>query len=112
MQVIPTYHCCTCDKATDNRTDYDVILFIWDVAESTVTMMAACIPTLRVLLRDTKTPSRPSQLDQVPDLYKLSYRGLGVKMPPAAHELKVISTEDSGESGKTGGSRREGTLMQ
>ncbi|KAK1756326.1 hypothetical protein QBC47DRAFT_321507 [Echria macrotheca] len=32
-------------------------LYMWDIAESTVTMMAACIPTLRVLLRDVKPSS-------------------------------------------------------
>lgn len=110
MQVIPTT-AAHAIQATDNWTDHDVILFIWDVAESTVTMMAACIPTLRVLLRDTKTPSRPSQLAEVPDLGKLSYRGLGVKIPPVAHELTLLSTEDSWESGKSGG-RGKGTRMQ
>ena len=34
------------------KKDNEVDLFMWDVAESTVTIMAACIPTLRVLLRD------------------------------------------------------------
>ena len=110
MQVIPTTAAYVV-YPTDNQTDYDVILFIWDVTESTVTMIAACIPTLRVLLRDTKTPSRPSRLSEVPDLCNLSYRGLGVKFPPAAHELKVISTEDSWESGKSGG-RRKGVCLQ
>ncbi|KAH6838547.1 hypothetical protein B0I37DRAFT_387145 [Chaetomium sp. MPI-CAGE-AT-0009] len=36
---------------------YEVDLFAWDIAESTVTMMAACIPALRVLLRDVKQSS-------------------------------------------------------
>ncbi|KAK0640563.1 hypothetical protein B0T16DRAFT_336150 [Cercophora newfieldiana] len=37
----------------------EVDLFVWDIAESTVTIMAACIPTLRVFLRE-KTSSSPS----------------------------------------------------
>jgi len=42
-------------------------LYIWDIAESTVTMTAACIPAFRVLIRDVaelsmnlKTPELPS----------------------------------------------------
>ncbi|KAK4040973.1 hypothetical protein C8A01DRAFT_35029 [Parachaetomium inaequale] len=34
----------------------EVELYIWDVTESTVTVMAACIPTLRVLLRGMRPP--------------------------------------------------------
>ena len=37
----------------DNETE----LFVWDIAESNVTMMAACIPTLRVLFRDVRDAS-------------------------------------------------------
>ncbi|KAK4154612.1 hypothetical protein C8A00DRAFT_42613 [Chaetomidium leptoderma] len=39
----------------------EIELFIWDVTESAVTMMAACIPTLRVLVRRIK-PSRPPNM--------------------------------------------------
>ncbi|KAK0639691.1 hypothetical protein B0T16DRAFT_395371 [Cercophora newfieldiana] len=39
--------------------DNDAELFVWDIAESPVTIMAACIPTLRVFLRE-KTSSGPS----------------------------------------------------
>ncbi|KAK4447208.1 hypothetical protein QBC34DRAFT_496314 [Podospora aff. communis PSN243] len=55
----------------------EVDLFVWDVAESTVTIMAACIPTLRVFLRE-KTSSGPSnerstRLSQ----FSLSFRSAG-----------------------------------
>jgi hypothetical protein len=36
--------------------DNEVELYIWDVTESTVAVMAACIPTLRVLVRGMKPP--------------------------------------------------------
>jgi hypothetical protein len=94
-------------ETTDSQPDYDVILFLWDVAESTVTMMAACIPTLRVLLRETGSRSQPSQLSDVPDLSKLSYQGLGVKNPNLAHELKMLSTQDTSRVSAESGRRRE-----
>ncbi|KAK0617731.1 hypothetical protein B0T14DRAFT_434044 [Immersiella caudata] len=55
----------------------EVDLFVWDLAESTVTIMAACIPTLRVFLRQ-KTSSGPSaerttRLSQ----FSLSFRSAG-----------------------------------
>jgi len=31
---------------------------MWDITESSVTMMAACIPVLRILLREVRSPSR------------------------------------------------------
>ena len=42
------------DRLLDNEAE----LYIWDVCESAVTIMAACIPTLRVLFRGMqKLPS-------------------------------------------------------
>ncbi|KAK1832541.1 hypothetical protein QBC39DRAFT_244672, partial [Podospora conica] len=35
----------------------EVELFLWDITEGTITLMAACIPTLRVLVRETRTPT-------------------------------------------------------
>ena len=43
-------------RTADRLRDNEVELYIWDVTESTVTVMVACIPTLRVLLRGMKQP--------------------------------------------------------
>ena len=39
---------------TNGEIDGEVELFLWDITEGTVTLMAACIPTLRVLIRETR----------------------------------------------------------
>jgi hypothetical protein len=41
----------------DRQLDNEIDLYLWDIAEATVTVMAACIPALRVLLRDATQPS-------------------------------------------------------
>ncbi|KAK4169829.1 hypothetical protein QBC43DRAFT_38585 [Cladorrhinum sp. PSN259] len=49
---------CTQLAGLESNDPYDSIgLFVWDIVESTVTIMAACIPALRVLLRDVKSSS-------------------------------------------------------
>lgn len=40
------------------KPDNQVQLYFWDITEACVTMVAACIPTLRVLIRDVKWSSR------------------------------------------------------
>lgn len=54
-------------------TDNEVELFLWDITEGTVTLMAACIPTLRVLVRETRAPTFTS--------YKLSHFNFSFKAP-------------------------------
>ena len=43
-------------------------LYIWDVTESTVTMIAACIPTLRVLIMDLADLSKNFEALDLPTL--------------------------------------------
>ncbi|KAK4154919.1 hypothetical protein C8A00DRAFT_13996 [Chaetomidium leptoderma] len=78
----------------------DVHLFIWDVTEATVTVVAACIPTLRVLLRDATQRPQSSRLSAIPDLSLISYRDLGVKNPNVAQELGMLPVEEV-ESGRS-----------
>ncbi|KAK3989403.1 hypothetical protein QBC44DRAFT_291279 [Cladorrhinum sp. PSN332] len=47
---------CTKLSGLSSGDPYDAMeLHVWDMIESTVTMMASCIPALRVLLRDAKS---------------------------------------------------------
>jgi len=51
----------------------EVELFNWDITEGTVTMMAACIPTLRILFRETRQAT--SQAYKLSNGY--SFKGSG-----------------------------------
>ena len=56
-------------------TDDEISLFVWDIAESTVTIMAACFPALRIFIRE-KVTSRPSDAPRTTRLsqFSLSFR--------------------------------------
>jgi len=69
-----------------NETD----LYIWDIIESTVTMIAACIPTLRVLLRRASpAPSKASNITNSLNM-KLSHT-----RPTGLHDVSSSGGSDS-----------------
>jgi len=95
--------------ATDNEAD----LFVWDIAEATVTLMAACIPTLRLFLKE-KTSSGPSgerttRLSQFSLSFRSANRG---RRMFNTQDIEVIP-EHSIEKGKVlagGGASRDGSV--
>lgn len=92
--------------------DNEVDLFVWDIAEATVTIMAACIPTLRVFLRE-KTSSAPSserttRLSQ----FSLSFRSVNRGRLVFDSQVIEVIREQSVEKGEmfTGsGASRDGS---
>jgi len=56
---------CAAYADSTKKKDNEVELFNWDITESTVTMIAACIPTLRMLFREARHTT--------PQAYKLSH---------------------------------------
>ena len=95
--------------ATDNEAD----LFVWDIAEATVTLMAACIPTLRLFLKE-KTSSGPSgerttRLSQFSLSFRSANRG---RRMFNTQDIEVIP-EHSIEKGKVlagSGASRDGSV--
>jgi len=51
---------------TDAMADDATELYMWDLVESTATMMAACIPSLRVFIRDVREKSANYQTSNLP----------------------------------------------
>lgn len=58
---------------------------MWDIAESTTTMMAACIPSLRVLVRDVKESSANFHTNNLPYI-----------SPGLSKVMSMKSSENSG----------------
>ncbi|SPO05355.1 uncharacterized protein DNG_08042 [Cephalotrichum gorgonifer] len=72
-------------------------LFILDITESVVTIVAACIPSLRVLIREV-TPSSHTQSSHVTYSFDVSEGGKGSFKEVVAHE-KLISNGPSSKQG-------------
>ena len=68
--------------------DDEISLFVWDIAESTVTIMAACFPALRIFIRE-KVTSRPSDAPRTTRLsqFSLSFRS-------ANRNRRMFATQD------------------
>jgi len=91
----------------DNEAD----LFVWDFAESSVTIMAACIPTLRVFLREkTSRPSdeRTTRFSQ----FSLSFRSVNRGRRMFGTQTIEVISEHSVEKGDVvmgSGASRDGS---
>lgn len=78
----PRNHLCIAsgwDKSTEPGTDDGVDLFIWGNAESCVTIIAASIPILRVLVRDAKTSYRSYYVSEPNDNNNTALTGSRVR---------------------------------
>lgn len=78
-------------------TYFNAGLFISDIAESAVTMMAACIPSLRVLFREVKPPSE-SEPSYVSYSFNVSKGGKGGFKEIVAREKPVSNGSSSNQS--------------
>ncbi|KAK4141850.1 uncharacterized protein C8A04DRAFT_30542 [Dichotomopilus funicola] len=66
---------CVKTPALGTEDDYNLApLFIWDIAEACVTLIAACIPTLRVLLRDKTSSGTSDERTTRFSQFSLSFR--------------------------------------
>jgi hypothetical protein len=93
----------------DNDTD----LFVWDIAEATVTLMAACIPTLRVFLREKTSSGGPSnerstRVSQFSLSFRSANRGRLVFDSQAIEPIREQSVE-KGEIFTGSGTSRDGS---
>jgi len=66
--VVAIVKCITLPKLNNGDAFVATELYIWDVTESTVTMIAACIPTLRVLIMEVTDLSKKSEMLDLPTL--------------------------------------------
>jgi hypothetical protein len=84
-------------------------MYVWDVAESTATIIAACIPALRVLIRSEltriyKTPTLGGVSGETPrtqgsgDVFAVNKKGLN-RSGFAEYELESSSTRQSQRTG-------------
>ncbi|KAK1829704.1 hypothetical protein QBC39DRAFT_262389 [Podospora conica] len=60
--VVAIFKCLQLPQLGSGDSYKESALFLWDIAESNVTLMAACIPTLRVLFRDVRKTSNTSNI--------------------------------------------------
>ena len=94
--------CITLPKLNDGDAFVATELYIWDIAESTITLTAACIPAFRVLIRDVAELSKNLKTPELPSLSLQSSSQQGAQRNATAAEQK-ISVQETQSKGRLGG---------